>query len=66
MHVINNYSFFNVQIRATQYNYNGFSIGSTVVFGFSFLIASFVLFLVNEKESKVSDVRLREEYFYNL
>lgn len=31
----------------------GFGIGSLVVFGYSFLLASFVLFLVTEKESKV-------------
>ena len=31
----------------------GFGVGILVVFGFSFLLASFVLFLVKEKESKV-------------
>lgn len=31
----------------------GFGISVLVVFGYSFLLASFVLFLVKEKESKV-------------
>ena len=41
------------QVLATTQNFNGYSIGSLVVFGYSFLLASFVLFLVNEKETKV-------------
>ena len=34
-------------------NFTGYSIGTTVVFGYSFLIASFVIFIVKEKETKV-------------
>ncbi len=34
-------------------NFTGFAISTNTVFGYSFLVASFVLFLVQEKESKV-------------
>lgn len=36
-----------------QANLDGYYVGITVVFGYSFLVASFVLVLVAEKESKV-------------
>ena len=42
-----------VQIEDASRNFTGFSIGILVVFGFSFLLASFAIFLVKEKESKV-------------
>lgn len=41
------------QVDAATQNNIGFGVGSVVVFGYSFLLASFVLFLVAEKESKV-------------
>lgn len=41
------------QVDAATRNNIGFAVGSQVVFGYSFLLASFVLFLVAEKESKV-------------
>jgi len=47
----------------------GFGIGILVVFGYSFLLASFVLFLVAEKESKVHmclRVRLHGDNYTNL
>lgn len=34
-------------------DFTGFVLSIFVVFGYSFLLASFVLFLVKEKESKV-------------
>ena len=36
-----------------QANLDGYYVGITVVFGYSFLVASFVLVLVAEKENKV-------------
>lgn len=42
-----------VQIEDAASDATGFGIGILVVFGFSFLLASFVLFLVQEKETKV-------------
>lgn len=45
------------QVESVSMNFAGFSIGSTVVFGYSFLIATFVLFLVTEKETKVRGVQ---------
>ena len=42
-----------LQVQATSQNFNGYTIGTLVVFGYSLLLASFVLFLVNEKETKV-------------
>ena len=44
---------FSSQVDATQQNFNGFAIGTMVVFGFSFLISTFVLFPISEKEIKV-------------
>lgn len=41
------------QVDAATQNNIGFGVGSVVVFGYSFLLASFVLFIVAEKESKV-------------
>ena len=41
------------QVLASSQNFTGYAIGTVVVFGYSFLLASFVLFLVNEMESKV-------------
>ena len=46
-----------VQIEDASRNFTGFSIGILVVFGFSFLLASFAIFLVKEKESKVYNVK---------
>ncbi len=43
-----------VQVVDAANNATGFGIGILIVFGFSFLLASFVLFLVKEKETKVS------------
>lgn len=43
-----------VQLEDASNDLTGFGIGILVVFGFSFLLASFVLFLVKEKETKVS------------
>lgn len=45
------------QVDAATQNNIGFAVGSQVVFGYSFLLASFVLFLVAEKESKVCRYR---------
>ncbi len=42
-----------VQIEDAANDATGFGIGILVVFGFSFLLASFIFFLVQEKESKV-------------
>ena len=42
-----------MQIDDAGTNPNGFGVGTLIVFGYSFLLASFVLFLVKEKESKV-------------
>ena len=41
------------QVTSATQTFLGFSVGITVVFGYSFLLASFVLFLVQERESKV-------------
>jgi len=41
-----------IQIRQLENN-NGVLIGVVVVSGYSFLLASFVVFIVGEKESKV-------------
>ena len=43
----------NFQINDAVSDPTGFGISVLVVFGYSFLLASFVLFLVKEKESKV-------------
>ena len=42
-----------IQADAQQANLDGYYVGITVVFGYSFLVASFVLIVVAEKESKV-------------
>lgn len=47
--------FLHVQIDDAQREFLGFTISSMSVFGVSFLLASFIIFLVQEKESKVSD-----------
>ena len=41
-----------------QANLDGYYIGITTVFGYSFLVASFILVLVAEKENKVNCVSL--------
>ena len=51
------------QVDAATQNNIGFAVGSQVVFGYSFLLASFVLFLVAEKESKVC--RYIHTYMYS-
>ncbi len=38
--------------------FNGLAIGTLVVFGYSFLVASFILFPVKEKETKVGQHEL--------
>ena len=43
-----------LQIDDAQREFLGFTISSMSVFGISFLLASFIIFLVQEKESKVS------------
>ncbi|CAI8053623.1 ATP-binding cassette sub-family A member 3 [Geodia barretti] len=45
------------EVDATQQNFNGFAIGTMVVFGFSFLISTFVLFPINEKEIKAKHLQ---------
>ena len=42
-----------MQIDDASQNFIGFGVSTLVVFGYSFLLASFVLFLVKEKETKV-------------
>ncbi len=44
---------FALQVDAASENFNGLAIATLTVFGYSFLVASFVLFLVKEKETKV-------------
>ncbi len=45
--------FLSFQSDAASENFNGLVIATVTVFGYSFLVASFVLFLVKEKETKV-------------
>ncbi len=47
-----------LQVDAADESFNGLAIATLTVFGYSFLVASFVLFLVNEKETKVSQQEL--------
>jgi len=42
-----------VQVDAAEGDFLGFSLSITVIFGLSFLVASFILFPVAEKASKV-------------
>ena len=42
------------QVDISTLNFTGFAVGTLVVFGYSFLIATFILFIVQEKETKVS------------
>jgi len=43
----------NTQVDAAEDTFLGFSLASTVMFGLSFLAASFILYPVAEKASKV-------------
>ena len=42
-----------LQINTATQTFLGYTVGTMVVFGYSFLLASYVLFLVQERESKV-------------
>ena len=51
--LLSSYSPSYLQADVQQANLDGYYVGITVVFGYSFLLASFVLVLVAENESKV-------------
>ena len=48
-----NYICIHFQISTSTQTFLGYTVGTMVVFGYSFMLASYVLFLVQERESKV-------------
>ena len=43
-----------IQVNEIAEAMNGYTISTLIVFGYSFFVASFILFLVQEKENKVN------------
>lgn len=53
---------FNSQIEDAEGEFLGFTISSTSIFGLSFLFASFIIFLVQERDTKVVKLDLTDTY----